>query len=144
MSSKNWSTCSHDSEEETPVPPLTKCTAIKSFLGKISRRATYILAMLQVHVTINMISPPTGEQATDLPFERGEILTIIEPCNVIYWYLAENSMGRRGVIPITYVQVGGLKSCGVMEQHYSDIATSTLGVSVMGVSQSKTSLSCDS
>lgn len=46
-----------------------------------------------------------GEQANDLPFVYGEILTIIEPCSVVYWYLAENSKGRRGIIPITYVQV---------------------------------------
>ena len=46
-----------------------------------------------------------GEEAGDLPFKRGEELTIIEPCSVIYWYIAANNMGRRGAIPITYVQV---------------------------------------
>lgn len=61
-----------------------------------------ILCVLDIS---NSLPFPAGEQSSDLPFECGEVLTIIEPCNVIYWYLAENSMGRRGVIPITYVQV---------------------------------------
>ena len=46
-----------------------------------------------------------GEQPNDLPFKRGEVLIVIEPCNVVYWYLAENNQGQRGVIPITYVKV---------------------------------------
>lgn len=46
-----------------------------------------------------------GEQPNDLPFVCGEVLTILEPCNVVFWYLAENTRGRRGIIPITYVEV---------------------------------------
>ena len=46
-----------------------------------------------------------GEQAHDLPFRTGDQLTIIEPCNVVFWYLAESEQGRRGVIPINFVQV---------------------------------------
>ena len=47
----------------------------------------------------------TGEQPQDLSFRCGEQLTIIEPCNVMYWYLAENREGKRGVMPINFVQV---------------------------------------
>ncbi len=46
-----------------------------------------------------------GEESDDLPFKCGEELTIIEPCSVKYWYIAENSAGRRGTIPITFVKV---------------------------------------
>lgn len=49
-----------------------------------------------------------GEQSNDLPFKVGEVLMIIEPCNVVYWYLAENSSGKRGIIPITYILVSKL------------------------------------
>lgn len=33
MSSKTWSMSSQDIEQDTPVPPLSKCTAIKDFPG---------------------------------------------------------------------------------------------------------------
>jgi len=46
-----------------------------------------------------------GEQRNDLPFTRGEVLTIIDACNVMYWYVAEKNSGQRGVIPITHVKV---------------------------------------
>ena len=47
----------------------------------------------------------SGQQPQDLSFRCGEQLTIIEPCNVMYWYLAENSEGKRGVMPINFVKV---------------------------------------
>ena len=46
-----------------------------------------------------------GQQPQDLSFRCGEQLTIIEPCNVMYWYLAENSKGKRGVMPVNFVKV---------------------------------------
>ena len=46
-----------------------------------------------------------GEQPNDLQFSCGQVLTILEPCSVKYWYLAEDKMGKRGVVPITYLQV---------------------------------------
>lgn len=51
--------------------------------------------------------PPAhpAREPYDLPFMLGDELTIIEPCNVIFWYLAEDRHGKRGVIPITYVKV---------------------------------------
>lgn len=53
LSSKNWSTCSHDSEEETPVPPLTKCTAIKSFPGTrdgcLVENLSCVCSIFQIH-----------------------------------------------------------------------------------------------
>ena len=49
--------------------------------------------------------PSLGKEAHDLPFVKGEVLTIIEPCNVVFWYLAENKKGQRGIIPITHVKV---------------------------------------
>lgn len=36
----------------------------------------------------------TGEESSDLSFTCGEVLTIIEPCDVVYWYLAENKAGK--------------------------------------------------
>ena len=54
-----------------------------------------------------MISSPshTAQHPHDLPFSRGDRLTILEPCNVIFWYLAEDAHGKRGVIPINFVKV---------------------------------------
>ena len=57
------------------------------------------------HVTDQVISLAAAEHPHDLPFSTGDQLTILEPCNVIFWYLAEDSQGRRGVIPINFVQV---------------------------------------
>ena len=39
----------------------------------------------------------------DLPFEEGDTLTIIGPCNKVFWYLAEDRWGRRGVVPINHL-----------------------------------------
>ena len=46
-----------------------------------------------------------GDTPHDLPFSVGEVITIIKPCNVMFWYLGENSDGRRGVIPINFLEV---------------------------------------
>lgn len=92
----NWSTCRRGSEEEAPLPPFTKCTAIKDFPGEVA----YVSTLTSVVISIY-----PGEEPQDLPFRCGEVLTIIEPCSVVYWYTAENSRGRRGTIPITYVKV---------------------------------------
>ena len=48
---------------------------------------------------------PIGQYSHDLPFKKGETITVLEPCNVIYWYLGENAAGKRGVIPINFLQV---------------------------------------
>eukprot|EP00731_Ephydatia_muelleri_P022866 Em0015g449a len=64
-------------EQETPVTMYTKCVALADFEGQYSH---------------------------DLPFKKGETITVLEPCNVIYWYLGENAAGKRGVIPINFLQ----------------------------------------
>lgn len=46
-----------------------------------------------------------GEHEHDLPFNTGDIITVLEPCNVVFWYLGENSRGKRGVIPINFLKV---------------------------------------
>lgn len=47
----------------------------------------------------------TGETAHDLAFSKGDVVTVLEPCNVMFWYLGENSTGRRGVVPINFFEV---------------------------------------
>ncbi|CAI8004235.1 hypothetical protein GBAR_LOCUS3860 [Geodia barretti] len=71
-----------DDEQARPLPPYTKVTAIQDF---------------------------QPQHPHDLPFSRGDRLTILEPCNVIFWYLAEDAHGKRGVIPINFVKVDGTK-----------------------------------
>ncbi|XP_078448712.1 tyrosine-protein kinase CSK isoform X3 [Lampetra planeri] len=50
-----------------------------------------------------------GEKKKDLPFAKGDRLTIVRPSNVRpsnskQWFLAKDATGREGLIPITYMQ----------------------------------------
>ena len=45
-----------------------------------------------------------GASPNDLPFKAGEKLVIIEPSKEIYWYLARNSKGKTGLVPVTYLE----------------------------------------
>lgn len=56
---------------------------------------------MEQHVRIRS----AGEGSQDLSFEVGEELIIIEPDSVMFWYVAQNSRGERGIIPITLVEV---------------------------------------
>ena len=53
-----------------------------------------------------IIVPGIGETLEDLPFSAGTTLTLLEPCKEMYWYVAVNSKGKRGTVPITYLEVG--------------------------------------
>jgi hypothetical protein len=64
-------------ELSSPLAPNTKCRALHSFVA---------------------------ERSDDLGFVTGEILTIIEPSPVLYWYKARNDRGAVGIIPITFVE----------------------------------------
>lgn len=44
-----------------------------------------------------------GERATDLSFERGEILDIIDKPEELWWS-AKNALNNTGLIPVTYVK----------------------------------------
>ena len=51
----------------------------------------------------------------DLPFKKGEILTVISK-DEEQWWTARNSLGQTGSIPVPYITVVSLKnsfSCGV-------------------------------
>ncbi|CAI9720294.1 tyrosine-protein kinase CSK isoform X3 [Octopus vulgaris] len=45
-----------------------------------------------------------GGSLEDLPFNKGDILTIIKATRDPNWYQAKNSYGREGMIPANYVQ----------------------------------------
>ena len=47
-----------------------------------------------------------GETLEDLSFNAGTTLTLLEPCKEMYWYVAVNSKGKRGTVPVTYLEVG--------------------------------------
>ena len=72
---------------------------------------THACTHTRTHTHTHTHSHP-GEFSHDLPFCKGEQLTVLEPCNRLFWYLAQNEQGRRGVIPITFVQVGGTVKMG--------------------------------
>jgi len=42
------------------------------------------------------------EYEIDLDFKKGEQIVIVEPCNVLFFYIGRNSLGNEGVIPINY------------------------------------------
>ncbi|TSK38392.1 Tyrosine-protein kinase CSK [Bagarius yarrelli] len=72
--------------DKTPWPPGTECVAKYNFQG-------------------------TTEQ--DLPFSKGDVLSIIGVTKDPNWYMAKNSVGREGTIPANYVQKReGVKSGG--------------------------------
>ncbi|KAK1157886.1 tyrosine-protein kinase CSK [Huso huso] len=45
-----------------------------------------------------------GDAEQDLPFSKGDVLTIIEVTKDPNWYKAKNIVGREGIIPANYVQ----------------------------------------
>ncbi|OWF54088.1 Tyrosine-protein kinase CSK [Mizuhopecten yessoensis] len=45
-----------------------------------------------------------GSSAEDLPFKKGDILTIIQATRDTNWYKGRNGSGREGMVPATYVQ----------------------------------------
>ena len=62
-------------EQDNPVPEGTVCTALYD-------------AIPEYHI--------------DLDFKKGEKITIVEPCNVLFFYIGKNEEGKEGVIPINY------------------------------------------
>ena len=42
------------------------------------------------------------EYNIDLDFKKGEQIVIVEPCNVLFFYIGRNLLGNEGVIPINY------------------------------------------
>ena len=46
-----------------------------------------------------------GVYKQDLPFREGDIITIIEPCNRLFWYYAKDERGNKGVVPVTHIEV---------------------------------------
>ncbi|GAA6068646.1 tyrosine-protein kinase CSK, partial [Tachysurus ichikawai] len=70
----------------TPWPPGTECVAKYNFQG-------------------------TTEQ--DLPFSKGDVLSIIGVTKDPNWYMAKSTVGKEGTIPANYVQKReGVKSGG--------------------------------
>lgn len=53
-----------------------------------------------------------GETPKDLSFVVGEKLTILKPDIAMYWYVAQNDRGQRGIIPFNLIEVS------LMELHY--------------------------
>lgn len=45
----------------------------------------------------------TGSDADDLPFRKGEILTVINK-DEDQWWTAKNGLGQTGQIPVPYVE----------------------------------------
>lgn len=45
-----------------------------------------------------------GEQIGDLPFRVGEVLTVIEPSELLYWYKARNGQGQEGLVPKNFLE----------------------------------------
>jgi len=62
-------------EQDNPVPNGTTCTALYDALP---------------------------EYGIDLDFKKGEKVVIVEPCNVLFFYIGRNLDGNEGVIPINY------------------------------------------
>lgn len=62
-------------EQDNPVPNGTVCTALYD---------------------------ARPEYHTDLDFKKGEKIVIVEPCNVLFFYIGRNEEGKEGVIPINY------------------------------------------
>ncbi|XP_031564160.1 nephrocystin-1-like [Actinia tenebrosa] len=53
---------------------------------------------------VEALSDFPGEQPDDLPFRKGEILKILDP-REDGWWVAENSSGKRGIIPKTLIKI---------------------------------------
>ena len=62
-------------EQDNPVPNGTVCTALYD-------------AIPEYHI--------------DLDFKKGDKISIIEPCNVLFFYIGKDEEGKEGVIPINY------------------------------------------
>lgn len=45
-----------------------------------------------------------GSSKEDLPFKKGDLLTIMQPTRDVNWYKAMNEEGREGMVPATYLQ----------------------------------------
>lgn len=45
------------------------------------------------------------EYPDELSFDVGEVLIILEPSEVRYWYIAENSNHEKGIVPVTFLKV---------------------------------------
>ena len=55
---------------------------------------------------------PAGETPKDLSFIVGDKLTILKPDIAMYWYVAQNDRGQRGIIPFNLVEVRkGYENC---------------------------------
>lgn len=62
-------------EQDNPVPNGTVCTALYD-------------ALPEYHI--------------DLDFKKGDKVVIVEPCNVLFFYIGQNEERKSGVIPINY------------------------------------------
>ena len=62
-------------EQDNPVPNGTVCTALYD-------------ALPEYHI--------------DLDFKKGDKVVIVEPCNVLFFYIGRNEEGKNGVVPINY------------------------------------------
>lgn len=45
-----------------------------------------------------------GSSPDDLPFKKGDVLTIVQPTKDPNWYKGKNENGKEGMVPATYVQ----------------------------------------
>jgi SH3 domain len=62
---------------------------------------------------ISLKSVCVFQDPDDLPFKRGDILTVMVK-DEDQWWTAKNSVGQVGSIPVPYIQkVSNLKSCCV-------------------------------
>ncbi len=99
QATRDWRGNDVTQEHLNPVPPYSKYVAIRDFPGK------NLKILVEIFIQCIIILYNTGETAHDLPFSVGDVITVLEPCNVVFWYLGENSVGRRGVIPINFLEV---------------------------------------
>ncbi|KAK3711289.1 hypothetical protein QZH41_015007, partial [Actinostola sp. cb2023] len=53
---------------------------------------------------VEALSDFPGEQPDDLSFKKGELLTILDP-REDGWWVAENSSGKRGIVPKTLIKI---------------------------------------
>eukprot|EP00731_Ephydatia_muelleri_P035227 Em0106g12a len=64
-------------DDSVPIPPYTECVATDQYIK---------------------------EYPDELSFGIGDVLIILEPSEVRYWYIAENANHERGIVPVTFLK----------------------------------------
>jgi len=61
------------------------------------------ISVIQIHLNTVVLLFYVLQDPDDLPFSKGEVLTIIQK-DEDQWWTARNSVGQIGSIPVPYVQ----------------------------------------